>query len=498
MESYTPQADGSTPTRLGRYELLGQLATGGMAEIHLARLAGVEGFEKIVVVKRLLPELVASKAYVAMLLDEGKLAGRLDHPNVCEVFELGKDGGEYFLVMPYLDGVPATDFIARPRDPDRLAQLRVACGIITQACAGLHHAHELRGPDGAPLGLVHRDVSPSNLFITTSGLVKVLDFGIAKVRGAAETEVGTIKGKTQYMAPEQLLGEPLDRRCDVFALGIVLYELATHQRLFKRASDYLTARAILEEPIPRADAVDPAVPAALADVIAKALARTPADRYATARDLARAIEAAIDRVATQDQIAAALAEWHGAELSALRTRQAKVLGSHVQTVPLRGPAAGSAAPPTRATRRWVLPLAALGVVGAAAGGWYALHAHSGSPPIPPDAAPSISVQAPVVASVPPDAPPPSPADAAPPDAPVAAPMKTPVAAHKEPGLFSIESSPYATIFVDGHKLGITPILKHALPAGHHRIRAVLQDGRSKELGLDVPAGKQAAPINLSW
>ena len=108
------------------------------------------------------------------------------------------------------------------------------------------------------------------------------------------------------------------------------------------------------------------------------------------------------------------------------------------------------------------------------------------------------MQAPVVASVPPDAPPPSPADAAPPDAPVAAPMKTPVAAHKEPGLFSIESSPYATIFVDGHKLGITPILKHALPAGHHRIRAVLQDGRSKELGLDVPAGKQAAPINLSW
>src|SRR5690606_25418241 len=121
--------------------------------------------------------------------------------------------------------------------------------------------------DGASLGLVHRDVSPSNLFVTTAGVVKVLDFGIAKVYGGAEIEAGTIKGKTQYMALEQLLGELLDRCCDVFALGTVLFELATHQRLFKRASDYLSARAILEEPIPRADAVDPAVPAGLADVI---------------------------------------------------------------------------------------------------------------------------------------------------------------------------------------------------------------------------------------
>ena len=256
-----------TPSRLGRYELIGQLATGGMAEIHLARLAGEAGFEKTVVLKRLLPELVASKAFVAMFLDEGKLVAKLDHPNVCEVHELGRDGAEYFLVMPYLDGVPASDFIARPRDPDRIAQLRVAAGIIVQACAGLHHAHELKGEDGKLLGLVHRDVSPSNLFITTSGVVKVLDFGVAKVHGGAETEAGTIKGKTQYMAPEQLLGEQLDRRCDVFALGIVLFELATHSRLFKRGSDYLAARAILEEPIPRADALDPAVPAALADVI---------------------------------------------------------------------------------------------------------------------------------------------------------------------------------------------------------------------------------------
>src|SRR5262249_30600563 len=161
-------------------------------EIHLARLAGEAGFEKIVVVKRLLPELVASREFVAMFLDEAKLVARLDHPNICEVHELGRDGHEYFIVMPYLDGVPAHELLARPRDPDRRAELRVACGVIAQACAGLHHAHELRGSDGQPLGLVHRDVSPSNLFVTAAGAVKVLDFGIAKVRGASETEAGTI------------------------------------------------------------------------------------------------------------------------------------------------------------------------------------------------------------------------------------------------------------------------------------------------------------------
>ncbi|MBX3158937.1 MAG: serine/threonine protein kinase [Deltaproteobacteria bacterium] len=234
MRAYQADSGRDAPARLGRYELVGHLATGGMAEIHLARLAGEGGFSKLLVVKRLLPELVASPAYVSMFLDEGKLVARLDHPNICEVFELGRDGAEYFLAMPYLDGVPVHELIARPREPDRAAELRVAAAILVQACAGLHHAHELRDADGGPAGLVHRDVSPSNLFVTTAGLVKVLDFGVAKVRGAAETEVGTVKGKSQYMAPEQVLGEPLDRRCDVFALGIVAFELATHQRLFKR------------------------------------------------------------------------------------------------------------------------------------------------------------------------------------------------------------------------------------------------------------------------
>jgi serine/threonine-protein kinase len=485
----------AAPSRLGRYELIGQLATGGMAEIHLARLAGEAGFEKTVVVKRLLPELVASKAFVAMFLDEGKLVARINHPNVCEVHELGREGNEYFLVMPYLDGVPATDFIARPRDPDRIAQLRVATGIIVQACEGLHHAHELRGADGQPLGLVHRDVSPSNLMILTSGLVKVLDFGVAKVRGAAaETEVGTIKGKTQYMAPEQLLGEPLDRRCDVFALGIVLYELATHQRLFKRASDFLAAKAILEEDIPRADATDPAVPAALADVIAKALARKRDDRYADARALAKAIEAAMaphGGAAASAPIADALAEWHGEELSALRTRQRDVLalaaGSNVATAPV--------ARPPRPRARWLLP-ALLAVLGG--GGVIAFFATRPSPfathrtPAVADARP---IDAAVDANI--DAP-----------AGLAATTDTgsdsgdeptrPTHVAKKPGFLSIDSTPFATIYVDDKPFGVTPIVKKQLAAGRHRVRAKLEDGRVKDLKVDIPAGKLAAPVVLTW
>ena len=461
-----------------------------MAEIHLARLAGEAGFEKIVVVKRLLPELVASKAFVAMFLDEGKLVARLDHPNVCEVFELGREGAEYFLVMPYLDGVPATDFIARPRETDRIGAAAGRGRHRRAGCAGLHHAHELRDADGAPLGLVHRDVSPSNLFVTTAGVVKVLDFGIAKVRGAAETEVGTIKGKTQYMAPEQVLGEPLDRRCDVFALGIVLFELATHQRLFKRASDYLTARAILEEPIPRADAVDPAVPAALADVIAKALARERERAVRDARELgdgdrrrdrggvARPTDRGCDR------------DWHGDELSALRTRQQRVLGSHVKTVPL-GPR----------RRRW-WPLVAAGVIAAGSVTTFALTRDSTtgardsaiaprSPTTPPPDA-GLALAQPVV----------HPVDAALAPA-IDAAILHPADAVHEPavvarGRFSIDSTPYATIFVDGKRLDVTPISRRSLRAGHHRVRAVLADGRHKDFSIDVPSGGQANPIHLTW
>lgn len=487
----------SYPTQLGRYQLIGQLATGGMAEIHLARLAGEAGFEKTVVVKRLLPELVASPAYVAMFLDEGKLVSRLDHPNICEVHELGRDGTEYFLAMPYLDGIPVTELIARPRDPDRLAELRIATAVIAQACAGLHHAHELRDADGAPAGLVHRDISPSNLFVTSAGVVKVLDFGVAKVRGQTETEAGTIKGKTQYMAPEQLLGEPLDRRCDVFALGIVLFELATHQRLFKRASDYLTARAVLEEAIPRADVIDPAIPANVADVIAKALARNQADRYADAAALATALAEAMaphGGLALAPQIAAVVTSTD--ELSAQRTRQAKVLAvarSSLTATPtrdLRGPRDpldGTTLVAPRRRSRGPLLLGAVVIAGAATTA-IVLATRGPAAATTPDAAPIAAISPPPV-----DAPVDVAVDATETIVQVQLPPPTP-----KPGTFSIDSKPFAQIYLDGKYVDVTPILKRSIASGRHRLRAVLNDGRAKELTLEVPPGRAAKPIVLTW
>ncbi|HEY1814213.1 MAG TPA: serine/threonine-protein kinase [Kofleriaceae bacterium] len=531
------QTEGQRAERLGRYELLGLLATGGMAEIHLARLAGEAGFEKIVVVKRLLPELVASRAYVDMFLGEAKLVAKLSHPNVCEVYELGREGAEYFLVMPFLDGVPATELIARPRDPDRIAQLRVAAGVIVQACAGLHHAHELRG-NAAPgtrgelVGLVHRDVSPSNLFVTAAGVIKVLDFGIAKLAGTAETEAGTIKGKAQYMAPEQLLGDPLDRRADVFGLGIVLYELATHQRLFKRASDYLAARAILEEPIPRADAADPAIPAPLADAIARALERSPAARFPDAPSFAAAIEAALapaGGVATPSQIAAALAAQHADELTAQRTRQARIVdrargpsGSALAVARDDDNAPTSVAAPTgsdvpatdvatrvakqRPRRATWRTRAMLGGATLVLGGGAIVAAmiargsreQRPSPEIANVRAPDSNVRAP-------DSPP-TPSTPVPVPAPASTPAPTPApssshaiaAVRRGSGWFSIDSNPFAQIFVDEHLVGVTPLVHKSLPAGRHRVRAVLKDGRARDLDVVVGAGKIAPPITLAW
>ena len=394
-------AESAAPARLGRYELIGLLATGGMAEIHLARLAGEAGFEKIVVVKRLLPELCASKAFVGMFLDEGKLVARLDHPNICEVHELGREGAEYFLVMPYLDGVAATELMrsrairiawrsCASRRRDRAGVRRPAPG----ARAARRRRHRV--------GLVHRDVSPSNLFVTDDGRREGPRLRHREGRGATETEAGTVKGKSQYMAPEQLLGDALDRRADVFALGIVLYELATHQRLFKRASDYLAARAILEEPIPRADEADPAIPRALADVIARALARAPAERYADAQELAGALEAAMQPhagVATAPQIAQALAEHHAEELTAQRTRQAKVVSSAAAKSPLSAEASFdvSDTPPTvAASKRALLEVAPTGVKASPVARPRMLRARACRPPAPvapPTSMPDVEAEA---------------------------------------------------------------------------------------------------------
>src|SRR4051812_7865173 len=201
-------------TRFGKYSLVARLATGGMAEIFLARLQGVAGFEKLVCIKRILPHLARDKQFVAMFLDEARIAARISHPNVCQVFELGEIEGSYYIAMEYLEGVPLGCFRRRAA-LGVLPDPRLVAGIAIQACEALHHAHQLKNTDGSVMEVVHRDVSPQNVFVTVDGIVKVLDFGIAKAQGAhAKTGTGAIKGTSAYMSPEQLRGERVDRRTD--------------------------------------------------------------------------------------------------------------------------------------------------------------------------------------------------------------------------------------------------------------------------------------------
>jgi eukaryotic-like serine/threonine-protein kinase len=307
--------------RFGKYSLVARLATGGMAEIFLARLQGAAGFEKLVCIKRILPHLARDKQFVAMFLDEARIAARISHPNVCQVFELGEIEGSYYLAMEYLEGVPLACF-RRSDYYGEMPEPRLVAGIAVQACEGLHHAHQLKNTDGSVMEVVHRDVSPQNLFVTVDGIVKVLDFGIAKIQDATvRTSTGAVKGTYAYMAPEQLRGERVDRRTDVFALGIVMWETLMRRHLFQRDTDFLTFQAITTDPIEDVCALRPDVPPALSAVIMTALARDREQRYPTARVLGEAIAAAIQPLsgsAISEEIARAFPAELGEQAALIR------------------------------------------------------------------------------------------------------------------------------------------------------------------------------------
>ena len=266
------------------------LATGGMAEIFLAKLQGPEGFERVVVLKRVLPHLARQDQFRQMFLDEARVVSAIAHSNVVQVHELGEDGADLFLVMEYVAGESLTSLLVRLAKRQAPLSPAAAAYIVAEAAAGLHAAHELESPSGEKLGVVHRDVSPHNLMVGYDGSVKVLDFGIAKSSEASQqTASGVLKGKFAYMAPEQYLGHPIDRRTDIFALGTVLWEAVSSRRLFAKGSDGATFRAVCDQPIPRLREVVSDAPEGLDAICARALARDPADRFATAAAMRRAL-----------------------------------------------------------------------------------------------------------------------------------------------------------------------------------------------------------------
>ena len=291
----------SIPTQIGRYQVVGHLASGGMAEILLGKLIGPSGFERPVVIKRILPHLAKRERFVNMFLDEARVVARIRHANVVHVHELGREDGELFMVMEYLEGESLLSIMRRSRRVSYRLPIPLAAHIVAQACAGLHAAHELKDDAGQPLGLVHRDVSPHNIFVTYDGAVKLLDFGIAKfTERSTDTEAGQLKGKFPYMSPEQCLGKPLDRRSDIFSLGTILFELTTGRRLFARETGLLSMNAIIHDAIPPPRKIDPAYPAELTRIVERALTRDRHARYQTAADMRREIVSALRTLGFDD------------------------------------------------------------------------------------------------------------------------------------------------------------------------------------------------------
>jgi len=268
------------PERIGRHEVLAFLANGGMSEIFLGR----EPSGQPVVIKRILPHLTRQRGFVTMFLDEARIGSLLHHPNVVEVHELGQVGHDLFMVMELLEGESAAGLVRRLISRRERLGYGLAAHLVAEACAGLQAAHELRDEHGQPLGLVHRDVSPQNVFVTYGGVVKVLDFGIATAtHRLTHTATGQLKGKFAYMSPEQCRGEKLDARSDIFSMGVVLHELLTQRRLFARANELLVLKAVCEDPLPRPSRDEPDCPPFLEDICLRALARDPAQRFASAR-----------------------------------------------------------------------------------------------------------------------------------------------------------------------------------------------------------------------
>ncbi len=281
---------------VGRYRVICEIGRGGMASVHLSRIDGPGGFAKWVAIKRIHPHLVENDQLVDMFLDEARMAAGISHPNVAQVFDIGKDKDTYWIAMEYLHGEPVRELLRSAEERGQPIMSEVAARIISDAAEGLHAAHELRGKNGDLLNLVHRDVTPHNLFITYDGYTKVVDFGIAKAAGRlASTNAGELKGKIAYMAPEQIRNQELDRRTDVFALGIVLWEMTTNQRLFRMDTDLDTLEKVQACVVPAPSSIVPGYPRHLEEIVLTALARDKEDRYQTARAFSRALQTFLRR-----------------------------------------------------------------------------------------------------------------------------------------------------------------------------------------------------------
>ncbi len=265
------------------YRVSERLEAGGMAEVFRGEATGVQGFKKQVAIKRVLPHLASNEKFIRMFLDEARLSARLTHANIVQVFDIGRVENTYFIVMEFIDGVNLKHIIEHVRNKRQAFPLPIACHVAVDVCKGLQYAHHLHDTDGGELHIVHRDISPPNVLISRQGEVKIVDFGLAKAAHSVEkTEPGVVKGKFSYLAPETALGQEADAQADIFAVGIMLWEMLAGRKLFQGETDYQTVKMVQQAQVPSLRTLNPAVPAELETIIAKALAKEKSARYDSA------------------------------------------------------------------------------------------------------------------------------------------------------------------------------------------------------------------------
>src|SRR5438105_5402153 len=268
------------PIRFGKYPLLERIAVGGMAEVFVAKSFGAEGFQRLLAIKKILPTLGEDAEFIRMFVDEARLAVQLAHANIVQVLELGKHDESLYIAMEYISGRDLRQLMERFRKRQQPMPLPQACLIVAEVCEALDHAHRKRDAQGRPLGIVHRDVSPQNVLVSFDGEVKLIDFGIAKAESRLQkTQAGILKGKFSYMSPEQVKGDAVDGRSDIFAAGILLWELVCGEKLFTGDSDFAILEKVRQTIVPAPRSVTRTCPELLEKVILKALANDPRERY---------------------------------------------------------------------------------------------------------------------------------------------------------------------------------------------------------------------------
>jgi serine/threonine protein kinase len=329
---------------IGRYAIHGEIASGGMATVHLGRLLGEAGFSRTVAIKRLHENLAKDPEFVSMFLDEARLASRVRHPNVVSILDVVVLGKEVFLVMDYVQGASVSRLARSARSGEKRVPPKISLSIAVGALQGLHAAHEAKSETGQLLGIVHRDVSPQNILVDVDGVARVIDFGVAKAAGRLQsTREGTLKGKLQYMPPEQIKGDEIDRRADIYSVSVVLWELLTNRRMFKGQHDVSLMHEILDRvvngKIEAPSVFTPGLPKALDEIVLRGLAARPEDRWQTARDMAIAVERALVVSSTRE-----VGDWVrdevGDELREKAERMAEIESISSLVTSVQGPAGG--------------------------------------------------------------------------------------------------------------------------------------------------------------